>query len=455
MIRSFRASAIILCLVICWSVSTSVGQTRPSGSGSDFKVKYKVTFNSGGQTNSSESVTMIKGARERSESSMGFGYDTVNITQCDLKRTIQISDRVQKYLITPIEVGDSATTTQAPATPPAPAAPANTTRRGGTVTYVTTTVDTGERREMFGFTARHVKSSTAIQSSPDACSPVNQRTEVDGWYIDLSVSFNCNVSGAAATAPRSPAAVGCRDQVKFRREGSGRLGYPLIETMKMYDASGQVTFSTTKEVLELSRESLDSALFDIPAGYTAATNQQELYGAQSVAQIMSNTAATAGDVSTARVPSPATTDTKQPGAIRVGVVQLNNKSGKPVSAEPLRQRLIRNIQSAGIDAIALNGTSPVELEAEAQAKHCDYILYSDIPTLKMSKLGGLFGSVTGTSGLGKTEAKIEFRLFALGETKPALQSSSTAKEEGDENSAGVAVDTEARTVVAEVRKRKR
>jgi hypothetical protein len=35
-----------------------------------------------------------------------------------------------------------------------------------------------------------------------------------------------------------------------------------------------------------------------------------------------------------------------------------------------------------------------------------------------------------------------------------LQSSSSAKEEGDENSAGVAIDAEARMVVAEVKKRK-
>jgi len=75
-------------------------------------------------------------------------------------------------------------------------------------------------------------------------------------------------------------------------------------------------------------------------------------------------------------------------------------------------------------------------------------------TLKMSKLGGLFGSVTGAGGLGKTESKMEYKLFAVGETSPRLQSSSSAKEEGDENSAGVAISAEARAVVSEVKKRK-
>ena len=94
MLRAFRAFAVLAVLVIgLLSLSTSFGQTRPAPNRpvSDFKVKYKVTMNAGGQVQSSETVTMIKGARERSESKMGY-YDSINITQCDLKRTIQIND---------------------------------------------------------------------------------------------------------------------------------------------------------------------------------------------------------------------------------------------------------------------------------------------------------------------------------------------------------------------------
>lgn len=456
MVGTFRTLAAVVFLAVCFSVSVSYGQTRPAPGGpSDFKVKYRVTMNAGGQPHVTESVTMIKGPRERSESQVGGGFDMVNITQCDMKRTIQINDKVRKYLITPMEV-DTAASTPTPSSPSAPT-PTPQSRTGGIVTYITTSIDTGERREMFGFTARHIKSSTTIQSSPDACNPVNQKTEMDGWYIDLSVAFNCNVGGPGATSARIPAVGGCRDQTKFRREGNGKIGYPLIETMTMYDGSGRSTFSITKEVLELSRASLDIALFDIPVGYTQAMSQQEMYGMPSAADIMGNTQGTpTGNMgSTATVPTPAASNAKRPGAIRVGVVQINNRSGKPtVSQESLRQRLISDIQGSGIDAVALNGLSAAELDAEAKAKQCDYILYSDVATLKMSKLGGLFGSVTGTGGLGKTEAKMEFKLFAVGETSPRLQSSSSAKEEGDENSAGVAIDAEARMVVAEVKKRK-
>jgi hypothetical protein len=455
MLRAFKAFAVLVVLVIgFFSLSTGFGQTRPAANrpASDFKVKYKVTMNAGGQVQSNETLTMIKGARERSESHMGYGYDTINITQCDLKRTIQINDKVKKYLITPMEV-DTSTATNTPATSPAPS-PANPSRTGGVVTYVTSTVDTGERRAMFGFTARHVKTSTSIQSSPDACNQNNFRTELDGWYIDLSVEFNCNPGGPGATYSR-PVTGGCRDQVKFRREGNGKVGYPLIETMTMYDGSGRATFSNTKEVLELSRESLDIALFDIPAGYTQAMSQQEMYAAPSAADVMGNvTGATPGNMPNVSTPSPAGNEAKQPGAMRVGVVQINNKSGKPVAADTLRLRLISEIQGSGVEAIALNGTSEAELNAEAKAKQCDYILYSDLAALKMSKLGGLLGSVSRAGGLGKTESKMEFKLFAVGETSPRLQSSSTAKEEGDENSAGVAISAEARAVVSEVKKRR-
>jgi hypothetical protein len=38
--------------------------------------------------------------------------------------------------------------------------------------------------------------------------------------------------------------------------------------------------------LRLSRQSLDAALFEIPAGYTQAASQQEMYGAPSMDQVM-------------------------------------------------------------------------------------------------------------------------------------------------------------------------
>ena len=146
---------------------------------------------------------------------------------------------------------------------------------------------------------------------------------------------------------------------------------------------------------------------------------------------------------------------KRPGSILIGVVQFNNKSGKAITLDVLRQRLVGQLTSGDLSAIELNASSKMEAEVEAKTKQCDFILYTDVVTLKTSKVGGMFGQVTGVGGLGKTEAKIEYKLFAAGESTPRLQSSASAKEEGDELSAGNAVDAEARAVSAEVRKKGR
>src|SRR2546430_10426893 len=72
----------------------------------DFKITIRTTV--AGQP--IQSTTMIRGLRERNETNInagGFNMSTVNITQCDLRRTIQVNDRARKYLITPMESDDS------------------------------------------------------------------------------------------------------------------------------------------------------------------------------------------------------------------------------------------------------------------------------------------------------------------------------------------------------------
>jgi hypothetical protein len=417
-------------------------QTQPVNS---LKVKYKTT--AAGQ--SSETTTMVRGPRQRSEMRLGYGMDMVNITQCDLKRTVQISDKTRKYVVTPMDVTGSAAasvadvkTTSTPVT------------RGGVVTYVVSSIDTGERKEMFGFTARHVKTTMTMSSSPDACSQVNQRIETDGWYIDLSAAATCDFGRAQMTSNPPPSG-GCRDQVRFRQEGTGKTGFPLMVTTTMYGPDGRAMFTSTQEVVELSREPLDAALFEIPPGYVETTNTQELYATPSASEIMAQANSGRQPAEDSPTETSSSSEAKTPGAIRVGVVQINNKTDKQVSTEALRQSLIGQIQGGQVDAVALNALSRMEAEAETKAKQCDYILYTDLTTLKSSKLGGMFGRVAGVSGAAKTESKLEFKLFAVGESTPLLQSTAAAKEEGEDASAGAAITQEARLVSAELRKRGR
>ncbi|MDX6612173.1 MAG: hypothetical protein QOD75_1359 [Blastocatellia bacterium] len=412
---------------------------RPAAS--DFRITEKTTQN--GQT--FQSTTLIKGARQRSEMNMG-GQNTTSIVQCDLKRSVQINETARKYMITPMSGGDSGGSGEIPA----PAVPNGPRTGGGIVTYVINTVDTGERKEMFGLTARHVKSTFSMEPSPDACLKDAMFIERDGWYVDLQYGIDCRVGGAPGMGrPSMPG--GCVDQVRYKNTGTGKLGYPLIETTTISSKGIQMS-SSTKEVLELSRQPQDAALFELPAGYTEAHSFQEMY------------TPAMGDITDQSVsPLPRIEEKPTPGmspvrrGIRVGVVAINNKTGKSVSDESLRDRLIGDINSGNVEAIRLNASSPSEAEAEAKAKQCDFILYTDISALKTAsagkKLGGMFGRAAGvtTSDVGKSEAKIDFKLFATGSATPTLATSVNVKEETEEASVGTAIDREAQAVTGAVR----
>src|SRR5580765_3048261 len=108
--KRFLGMSALGALVLLISSSALIAQ-RPRNSPAtptaparnDLKITYRTTTS--GQ--SMETTTMLKGARERSEMKLGYGRDIINITQCDLKRTVQISDNTKRYLITPMDTADS------------------------------------------------------------------------------------------------------------------------------------------------------------------------------------------------------------------------------------------------------------------------------------------------------------------------------------------------------------
>jgi hypothetical protein len=414
----------------------------------DFKITIKNTV--AGQT--SQGTTMIKGSRQRDETSMGgMAQGQTTITQCDLKRTIQINDGARKYIITPMATDESDASGAG-----GHATGGGAAQRGGIVTMTVNTMDTGERKEMFGFTARHLKRTTMMESGPGACSQQKMKIETDGWYINLEYGLACET---ASRPPQMGApSQGCRDRYQYRRTGPTNVGFPLIETTTMYGEDGSATFTMTKEVLEISRQSLDAALFEIPAGYTQASSQQEMYGAPSMDQIMAQAREQSGQTSapTANPTSSGAATTNTQARAKVGVVEFNNKAKASVSTDSLRQQLVAVLSGNGIEAVALNASSASEAALEAKAKGCTYILYTDISTLKAAstgkKLGGFLGKATGVSSGdgGKSEAKLDFRLVPVDGTTPKLQSSASGREETADASVNAALQEEARAVAGAV-----
>src|SRR5664280_2975802 len=115
------------------------------------------------------------------------------------------------------------------------------TPKGGVVTITRTSNDTGERQDMFGYKARHIKSSMTMESSPDACNQSHMKMEMDGWYADLSAGFSCADESYRALACGGTGKRGCSDRIVMKGGGRGALGYPLKLTTTI--ASDPVSYT--------------------------------------------------------------------------------------------------------------------------------------------------------------------------------------------------------------------
>lgn len=437
------------------AASLSVGQ--------DVKITTRTSMNG---RSISESTTYIKGTRKRTESKIGMqeGMDenvaammpsVATVYQCDRRRMLQINDKAKKYSVTMLDESSAASSASESAAEMSSSAPADT-RQGGLVTYTMSIIDTGQRQEMFGFKARYLKISATSDPGPGACAP-KSRFEQEGWFIDFQADLSC-LSASPVEAPRRrPTRQGCQDRYRYRYTGGGKMGYPLSVTTTYYDEQGK-PMTMKQEVVDLQRTPQDPALFDVPAGYTQASSAQELYAVNQSDMMAAMNNARERNNDTGGTSSNGAAETKRPGTIRVGVVAINNKTDKSVSTDSLRAQLIGSLNSSNLDAVSLNATSTSEIEAEARQKQCDFILYTDIAAIKQAsagkKIGGMFGKVTGvgSGGIDKSEARVDYRLIPTGASSPQIQSSATGKEEGDEQSAGAAIQQEAQNIRSKIKK---
>ena len=394
-------------------------------SAQNYKIKQSTSMN--GQTMSS--TVYVKGSRKRTESSgmMGMGGDVADIEQCDLKRNLKVSDKKKMYYVEPFASDDTT-----PARPAAAPAPAGRVEKGGTVTITNSIIDTGERKPMFGLTARHIKTTMTMQSSPDACSQQDTRIETDGWYIDLP-QFSCPVSVPRNPYMGAPAQRGCTDRTIVKNTGTGKLGFALSLTQTIHSGGESgMAITQTIETLEFSKATLDDALFDIPAGYGKANSANDLYGRPDYSAMMAGGQNVDDEATPSRPRSgPAA---KQPGVIRIGVLPPTNRSSENVSIGGLQSFLAGRLTSGKYEGLAVSS------ESEAKAAGCDYVVTSDLSKLKQStasKIGGMFGKVTSTDTSGSLhfDTQVEFKLVSLKTGQQVLQNKAAAKFDGSADAA--------------------
>ncbi len=434
-----RLSFYSLIVLVCFSALASA----------DLKIKTRTTV----MGHTTESTVYIKGARERNETSFGSHGAGVSIIQCDQKRLITVSGN--QCVVMPMGGGESAcpaANMQAMARAMAGAEP-TAPSKGGVVTITRTSTDTGERQDIFGYKARHIRSSVIMESSPDACNQSHTKMEMDGWYADLSAGFSCADDSYKAMACGEGVRRGCSDRIVMKGGGGAPLGYPLKQTTTM--TSQQGNFTTTTEVVELTNTSLDAPLFEMPPGCRVMDVAAMMGGAPATAPAASpaeNPFAAKPEAGTPAAPpappaAPAVAS-KAPGVVRIGVVKIKDVSGQSLPTDNLRLDLMSELAHQQLEAIPLDAeTPPAEVESEARSKQCDYVVYTVSTQVKEPGNGGLSPASLPkgvTLDPAKFQALTGMTLYKVGKPQPELKDVVLAADAGQ-----FAVDAVSATFVEE------
>ncbi|HEY6372448.1 MAG TPA: hypothetical protein VIX37_17860 [Candidatus Sulfotelmatobacter sp.] len=375
----------------------------------------------------SKTETSIQGARERTVSHTPAA-NVVTLRQCDLQRTVTINEQAQTYFVQHDPQDDAALKAAAMFS----GVPQSDS--GGYITETAAITDTGERKTMYGYPARHLKMKVSVEPSKNACSQQSQEYEVEGWYADVSKEF----SSCQQAVPPVRQTEGCNDRVIHKRSGSGRPGYPVSQNLILHNPDGSTT-EVGFTASEITKQTLDKNLFEVPAGYREVKSLAELNGVPnltaaqpttayatppqpsmapaqssvkkpSMAAMMFGSANATGQQMMGGAPGnpyggggmqpagatavavPQVLGPKAPGKIRVGVAPPDAQLGQGNNAGADYSTPIRNVEVSlmngpAVEIAALESHAPLQLQAEAQQKQCDYILFSGV-VVKRSSAGG-------------------------------------------------------------------
>ncbi len=296
MSKSLRQAVVIAVLIFSLTTSAAADLIIKSRISGNFNMRIKKNTDS----RFYETVTYFKGARQREDR-----FGAFQIYQCDLKQIIFANNSLKNYFtyspntMTPEERAATEAASKQEndriAREKLRGDQARARGYGGVRTITTTVVDTGERREIFGYTARHIITKTINEVSPSACNQDGFERETDGWYIDLLYGVECSpdlsgawgsygeIISAAGEGPYFPLPLGnlkphrkprkgCSgtdydDEIHFKQIGTARFGYPLLLTFKVKQKDTKTSI-TTREVTDITNTELDPSLFEVPAGFT-------------------------------------------------------------------------------------------------------------------------------------------------------------------------------------------
>ncbi|MBX3244658.1 MAG: hypothetical protein KF685_09410 [Acidobacteria bacterium] len=343
-----------------------------------------------------------KGVRQRTESKMEMDAETeaamkemgsmaanlipampVTITQCDLKQNLYINESGRQFYI------DYHDWTKAP--------PEKLERRKagkivfkGTMTTDSWIEDSGKRQKMFGLDARWLKFTQTMEFSADACHRTPpMKLEMEGWFVFLTLE---NQSCPIVQQPSS--ADGCFPRLISKRVASP--GQMLTGTTRMFQ-EGKLISEVETETLELSKATLQQSLFEIPADF---------FEVDSMSDLMSSRMGVDAAGNTVRFQDGRAADQKR----RIAVDYFSGNSSK-LDQDSLRRHIASELNSAGHNGTVIGSSADLASGGFAN------VIGVEIKKLKesgASKVGGLFGKVTGSDALakaGKSNAEIIVTLY--------------------------------------------
>jgi hypothetical protein len=384
----------------------------------DWKITQKTKI-SGEQAGGRTSTIYQKGVRQRREEKidMGTGADDpevaammeqmgqsmptfpTQVSQCDLKQDLFINEKNKAYFI---DYYDWSTLP-----------PEKLQRRPnqkvvikGTVTTDSVMTDSGKRQQMFGLTARWIKLTITIEQSADSCDGYSfTKMEQEGWFVTLSLeSESCPIHRPPGQSG------GCQPRVIVKR--AANPGIMITGTMRMYEGT-KVSAAFEIETTELSKATLDPALFDIPGGFAEVDSMQELNTKRGPVDTSAKTVFTDGTGS----------------KIKMKTVAIDFFSG---NSSKLDQNELRGYISSKISDAGMSGF-PINSQSELASGNFANVIGVEITKVKesgASKIGGLFGKVTGAEDAAKVgSSSAEIVMTIYGKDGKTVVASSPARAE--------------------------
>lgn len=384
----------------------------------DYKIRQKLIMEEGMVV---ESTVYVKGVRERKEAKMsvddpevaammgnmgGMGAMPVTITQCDQKQNVSLNDAKKLYFIDYYDYSGLRPERKQKI-------PTQKLVIKGTMTVDSVVTDSGKRQQMFGLTAKWIKYVSSVDVSADSCDGKSSiKIEQEGWFVDLTLTRE-----ACPIPPITGEKGGCRPKMIVK--SAQHPGFFLEGTTKQFDG-GKLVSTTKLQTLDLSKATLEQSLFEIPTSYTEVDSVSELM--MGIDKI---------DTSAQTVFS----DSDKKSSMKTIAIDFFSGNASKINQDEIRGYISQQVSSAGFSG------RPVGSQAEIAGGAFANVIGVEIKKAKessASKVGGLFGKVTGSSDatkLGNSSAEIVVTIYGKDGKTVVASSPASAEVKGNSSDA--------------------